>query len=251
MEHVELSKLFNACHNRYKSQGGLNTNELKRKLDVDEKEYSREELNRICMDRLDSTMIIPISNWSLRDFIEELSMEEWNFIITLTEDYILHVTEDKITKPTWEKRVNYVKALINKQFYEPERIRNPLITFIRGNALHFEKIMIELYDFMVCAKEFLELNKYHDYPRIKSYIDQLTCNDIFLLSRKMREVVPTFTKNETRFLNMILYSGMNMNNCISKYSRSMVQFCSKHKGTKAKKSHHKRKTRNIKNYNKK
>jgi hypothetical protein len=81
-----------------------------------------------------------VSKWGLNDYISNLTEREKKEILYKTEKYILQLTEDR-SGPYWNNRVQWINAMLNKQFYEPITVTNKIICNIRGFDLTFDFII--------------------------------------------------------------------------------------------------------------
>jgi hypothetical protein len=152
-----------------------------------------------------------VSNWSLSDFMNNLTNEEKNNILDKTDRYILYLTNDR-AGPYWDSRVKWVHAMLNKQFYEPPSVTEKIICNIRGTNLRFDFIIkTNLYSFLVCDKE------------IKRYVKNKSkegYNYKFLLDLVQKFVKNRpLTNNDKKIFYTTIYSGEKIGDCLNSFYR--------------------------------
>jgi hypothetical protein len=228
----KLSQQFiNACHGNTKLKGGLNIDKFRDVAqgifkDIDVSTMKRSELERLCLEKYGLSLVTDLNQWTLKQFINELTLEQWEMILDETDMYIYRITKNKFNRPVWwTERLKWVNMMISKHFYEFEGVRNAQIVNIRGFALRFVKIMTDLYYFMSCMYEIFRI--------ASSKYASLKCKDLFTISHKIR-TNSALTQTEKELADYMFYNGFDLKTCTGEFLSPMMNMCKKHKITKFK-----------------
>lgn len=149
-----------------------------------------------------------VSLWSLNDYINKLTDIEKKNILHNTEKYILQLTEDR-AGPYWKNRVQWINAMLNKQFYEPISVTNKIIYNLRGFDLTFDFIITNnLYSYLVCDSE------------TERYKSKKNYNYDYLLeiAKKISTSQPVTTE-EKKIYDTEIYNGENIGKCLTSFYR--------------------------------
>jgi len=231
-----VTPFFNAIEGKTMEQGGMDLDEFRRVSKeafsgLETEKMSRNELTRIIKtimkDSEKNTIAYNIGRWSLASFINTLTINEWSIIYEATSAYIRKITEGRVNNA--KDRLTWIKMMIDRHFYEPESVRNPVIIKIRGIDLTLTQIFPEMFYFMECLKSFFYVLKNVSVSKkLKEYINKMTCNDYFILSKKIRNKDrEDISEVEQEFLNLKFFNTTS-EMYISNYGPNIEKFCEKH-----------------------
>ena len=231
-----VTPFFNAIEGKTMEQGGMDMDEFRRVSKeafsgLETEKMSRNELTSIIKtimkDSEKNTIAYNVGRWSLASFINTLTINEWSIIYEATSAYIQKITEGRVNNA--KDRLTWIKMMIDRHFYEPESVRNPVIIKIRGIDLTLTQIFPEMFYFMECLKSFFYVLKNVSVSKkLKEYINKMTCNDYFILSKKIRNKDrEDISEVEQEFLNLKFFNTTS-EMCISNYGPNIEKFCEKH-----------------------